>query len=422
MDRELSNKTIWQGRIKSVLKVIIPLVVVGAVAVYAGGLMNPSLVSTQIRTAAVQEGSIEGTLDAAGVVVPEFDAVMTSPVEARVLRIIKRTGDNVSKGEALLELDVRGAELTLNKLADNISLKRNAEAQLKATLTAKLQQLENTIRIKRREIESDSNSVEQNRKLFDKGYISSGELQKFIIQAKKSADELDALQKDYRNAQVSSTLQQEGVALEMAILQKDKTQSERELEQASAKAEQNGVVTWILQTVGAPVRKGEMIARIADLTSFRVEATISDMQRSRIAIGMPVKVKVSDGIAALSGFVSGVQPTVENGVVKFTIALNDKSHTSLKSNARVDIGVVIAERSQTLIVKRGSYFRGEGTTDVFVLRNEGGKQVAVKTRVVIGTANSDFCEIRSGLKAGDSIILSDMKLYEQHERITITQN
>jgi HlyD family secretion protein len=88
----------------------------------------------------------------------------------------------------------------------------------------------------------------------------------------------------------------------------------------------------------------------------------------------------------------------------------------------VDIGVVIAERSQTLIVKRGSYFRGEGTTDVFVLRNEGGKQVAVKTRVVIGTANSDFCEIRSGLKAGDSIILSDMKLYEQHERITITQN
>lgn len=421
MDTELSQQIIWLGRLKSALKVVLPLALVGVVAVYAGGLIAPSLEEGQFRTGTVQAGSIEGTMDATGVIVPEFDAVMTSPVEARVLRVLKRAGDSVRRGEALLELDVRGAELSLEKLTDNIALKRNAEAQLKATLQAKLQQLENSIRIKRREIESDSNSVEQNRRLFEKGYISSGELQKFTIQAKKSADELDALQKDYRNAQVSSALQQEGIALEVAILNKDKTQSARELQQASARAEESGIVTWALQTVGVQVRKGEMIARVADLSSFRVDASISDVQRSRLAVGMPVRLSFGSGAESLSGFVSGIQPTIENGVLKFMVVLHNKSHPALKPNARVDVGVVIAERSKTLILKRGSYFRGEGECDVFVVRSESGKHVAVKTRARIGTANSEYCEIVSGLHAGDVVILSDMKQYEQHERMKISK-
>ncbi|MCU0426060.1 MAG: efflux RND transporter periplasmic adaptor subunit [Candidatus Kapabacteria bacterium] len=419
MDRELSTQAQLQYRMKSLAKVVVPLIIIGAVAVYAGGLLAPSLESNRLRTATVQEGGIEGTIEASGVVVPEFDAVMTCPVEARVLRIVKRVGDSVERGEALLDLDVRGAELALEKLTDNIALKRNAAAQLKATLTAKLQQLENSIRIKRREIESDSNAVEQNRKLFDKGYLSAGELQKFIIQAKKSQDELDALLKDFRNAEISSGLQQEGVALEMAILQKDKSQSERELLQASTKAEQKGVVTWIIQTVGAGVRKGEMIARVADLSSYRIDATVSEVHRNRIAVGMPVYASVGAGAEKLRGFITGVQPSVENGTVKFTVALQASSHANLKPNMRVDIGVIIAQYAKALILKRGAYFHGEGATDVFVVRTEGTSRYAVKTRVVLGTTNSEMCEIRSGLQKGDVVVLNDMKDFQHNNDILI---
>lgn len=421
MDRELSSSTIVQERIKSALKVILPIIILGAVAVYAGGMLSPSLPASQIRFAAVEEGSLEGILDASGVVMPEFDIVLTSPIEARVLRVLKRAGDSVHKGEAVLELDVRSAEVALEKLSDNIALKRNSAAQLKATLTSKLQQLEHTINIKRREIESDSNNLVQNQRLFEKGYISQGELQKFVIQAKKSADELDALLKDYRNAQVSSALQQEGVALEMAILQKDQSQSLRELEQATTKAEQNGVVTWVLQTVGLPVRKGEMIARIADLSSFRVDASITDVQRHRLIVGMPVVMKVNAGSEIIYGFVSGIQPTVENGIVKFTVGLEKKLHSNLKPNARVDVGVVIARQAKTLKLRRGAYFRGEGQTDVFVLKKEGSSRVAVKTRVIIGISNNEYCEIRGGLQKGDTVILSSMKDFEHQEHVSIRE-
>lgn len=424
MDRELSTRAVWQGRIKSAAKVVVPLVVLGVVALYAGGLMSPSIEFSRLRTATVEEGSIEGMVEGTGMVVPEFDAVMISPVEARVLRINKRPGDSVAKGEALLELDVRTAELALEKLGDNISLKRNAAAQLKATLTAKLQQLENSIRIKRREIESDSNAVEQNKKLFDKGYLSSGELQKFIIQAKKSQDELDALLKDFHNAQISSGLQQEGVALEMAILQKDKSQSERELLQASTKAERGGIVTWIMQTVGARVNKGEMIARVADLSSYRIDASISDMQRNRVAVGMPVKIAIGESSEPLGGFITGIQPTVENGVVKFTVALERRANERsieglLKPNMRVDVGVIIAKAFKTLVVKRGAFFRGEGPADVFVLKKKGNSTIAVKTQVLVGISNSRICRILSGLQKGDVIVLNEMKEYLHHETIAV---
>jgi HlyD family secretion protein len=433
MDRELSTSTIWRERLKSTMKIAVPLAVVSAAAVYGGGLLSPSVEAAKLRTAEVVEGGIEGTVEATGLIVPEFDAVVVCPVEARVLRLRKRAGDSIATGEALLDLDVRGAELALEKLTDNIALKRNAEAQLKATLTAKLQQLENTIRIKRREIESDSNIVEQNRRLFEKGYLSSGDFQKFVIQAKKSADELDALLKDYRNAQISSGLQQEGVALEMSVLQKDKAQSERELLQASTKAERSGVVTWIVQTVGAQIHKGEMVARVADLSSYRVDASVSETQRSRIAVGMPVRVLLnslnplnasigadsgrSKNSGQLNGFVTSVQPTVDNGTVKFTVALEQSA--ALKPNMRVELGVVSVQVAQTLVVKRGAYFRGEGATTVFVLRNDGATTFAVRTRVEIGTANSQQCEVRSGLQKGDRIVLSDMKDFEHQEKVQV---
>ena len=66
---------------------------------------------------------------------------------------------------------------------------------------------------------------------------------------------------------------------------------ERRLELATTRAPISGVLTWVHQEAGATVGVGEVLARIADLDSFRVEASVADAYAARVEAGQPVRVK-----------------------------------------------------------------------------------------------------------------------------------
>src|SRR4029453_875007 len=104
---------------------------------------------------------------------------------------------------------------------------------------------------------------------------------------------------------------------------------------------------------GALVRRGDVIARIADLTSFRVAATVSDVHAGRLRTGLPVVVRAND--LDLQGTVIEVFPTVENGVLRFTVALADPSHAGLRPSLRTDVLVVTDRKPRVLRVKRGPF-------------------------------------------------------------------
>ena len=53
---------------------------------------RPASRAIGIRTAIVERGPVDATISATGLVVPEVEQVITSPVEARVLRVLERAG------------------------------------------------------------------------------------------------------------------------------------------------------------------------------------------------------------------------------------------------------------------------------------------------------------------------------------------
>src|SRR5258705_517421 len=67
-------------------------------------LVRPSVSRSRIRAATVDTGLVEASITASGTVQPEREAALSSPVDARVVRILKQPGDRVTKGEAILEL------------------------------------------------------------------------------------------------------------------------------------------------------------------------------------------------------------------------------------------------------------------------------------------------------------------------------
>jgi HlyD family secretion protein len=173
------------------------------------------------------------------------------------------------------------------------------------------------------------------------------------------------------------------------------------------------VLTWVNEDIGATVNQGDVLARVADLSSFRVRATISDAYADALHVGDPVIVRIND--TDLRGTISTVSPAADKGVVTFYAKLDEDHHPALRSNLRVDVYVVTKAHKGVLRVKNGPFYQGGNEQAVFVV--EGDK--AVRRTVRFGDSNFDFVQITDGLRPGDEIILTDTKDFIDTPELTI---
>ncbi|HMY73865.1 MAG TPA: HlyD family efflux transporter periplasmic adaptor subunit, partial [Blastocatellia bacterium] len=378
-------------------------------------LLKASVARTQIRTARVDAGPIESQITATGRVVPEFEQVLSSPLNARVLKVLKREGAILSKGEPILELDLNESRLAIEKINQQIELKQNQQAKARLDLESTLITLQSQIQIKTLELKGAQAASARNRELFKQGLLSEERLREVEFAEEKTRTELKQLEDTRRNSQASTKTQLEGLTLEMKTLEQERAEAQRQLELATTKSDRNGVLTWVVNEVGSTVQKGAVLARIADLSTFRVEATVSDVHANRLSVGLPVKVKINDDV--LEASLAGINPAVVNGVVTMMIALADKSGSLLKSNLRVDVLISTDRKERALRIKKGPFAGGasEGLRDVFVIRGD----VAVKTPVRLGLSSFDQYEVLQGLLEGDEVIISDMKDYLHLKEVKI---
>jgi HlyD family secretion protein len=375
------------------------------------GWLRPAVARAEIRTGRVERGPVEGVVEATGVVVPAFEGVISSPVEARVERILKRPGEIVRAGEEILKLDNSAARLDLEKLQDQLARKANEQRQLRISLEKSLIDLRGQIERQKLDAEALSYRAEQNRKLRGDGLVSEATLKAAEVEARKAAIELEQLQASVGSARRSTDAQLEGVGLDLATLRKERDDARRLLELATTRSDRSGVLTWVVPQEGATVQRGQIIARISDLDSFRVEAVVSDVHSSSLHAGQPVRVMLDQ--QPLTGRLAAIDPTIENGAVKFKVDLDDARHPKLRNNLRVDVLVVTGSRANVLRVPKGPFAQGAATEDVFVVKGDR----AVRRSVRFGLAGYDYYEVLDGLEAGEEVILSDMKDYVHLERV-----
>jgi HlyD family secretion protein len=405
MDRPLDENYRKRLITKRVLQTTGALAIIVCFFVFVPGWISPSISRSRIRTAVVERGPIEATISATGTVLPEFESVITSPIDTRVIKILRTAGSALKKGDPIVTLDVTEPQVALDKVKEELALKENRQKQLKLDLERTLNDLQSQLRIKKLRMEYLNSNSEQQRRLVDIGASSKEQLRQAKLEEEIAAIELQQLQGSIENTKNSLQAQLDGLALETRILQNEKAQLQRQLDLASMKAGRDGILSWIVTDEGAAVRMGDPVARIADLRTFRVEATVSDVHASRLSMGLPVKIKINDD--HLSGAISTIYPTIQNGIITLLVSLEDKSSALLRSNLRVDVFVVTASKPEVLRVKKGAFASGEGTQQVFVL-NDG---VAKRTPVQLGISSFELFEVVEGLKEGDEVIISDMRDY-----------
>ena len=405
MDREIAPEV----RRRRTLRRIATLSIAVAAIVFSFGAtiqwLRPSVRRSDIETAVVERGSVDATLQGSGIIVPGTEQIVSSPVEARVLRIVRRAGDRVNAGDELIALDTSATRLDVDRLAGSVAAKESEQAQLRLKLEETIANLRAQIEQKKLDGEIFRLKADQNAKLHAESLVSQQDNMSAATQAKKCDIELAQLSEALARAQRSGTAQLAAASSELATLHKERAQSQRQLDLAMMRADRDGVITSIITDNGSTVRKGDVVARIADLSSYRVDATISDLHAQELTAAMPVHVRLDD-MTMLEGIVSSIEPRVESGAVKFHVALKDASNAKLRNNIRVDVFPVVSRRANAIRVKRGALGAAQ-FEDTYVLRGNELHRVSVKW----GLAGQDYIEPLNGLREGDEVVISNMNDY-----------
>lgn len=404
MDREIGQDV---QRRRIVRRVLFAGVAVAAAGFCLAGTvewLRPSINRAEMRTAKVTRGSVEATLQASGTVVPLVEQVVSSPVEARVLRISHRVGTTLKTGDELLTLDTAATQLEAARNDERLTQKVSENEKLRLNLEESIATLEAQLEQKRLDAEIFHHTATQKRKLHDEGLATDQEALAAEAAAKKSDIEIRQMEDAVRRAKRSRDVQLAAAGTDLSFVRREAEESRRQLQLAMLRADRDGVLTWVVPEVGAMVRRGDIVARIADLSAYRVVAQISDVHSSRIGAGMRVNVKL-DG-ETLGGVVESVDPRIESGVMKFYVTLDRPSHARLRNNLRVDVSVVTGRRAETLVVRRGALGR-TNAAHAFVVRGD----EAVRVPAQFGLAGDDVIEIAEGLREGEEVVISDMSDY-----------
>lgn len=413
MDRELSDQVIQQQRSRNIGWAILFISAVAIGIYFLRTSLTTSLPSSKFRTAVAEIGSIENTINATGEVLPEFEQVITSSIQAAIKEVLLPVGSRVAPNQPILALNKEFALLKQEKLNDQLALKKNSIVQLKLQLDKNLNDLKINNEIKGLRINGLKADLEDAKRLVSIGGGTEEAMEKVKLNLQIAELEKKQLENDLAYKQQSVTSDLKEVELQLAIQSKDLKEFSRKLEQAEVASTRAGVLTWVNENVGTTVGEGEALARVADLGSFRIEGEISDLYGEKIHVGQPAIIRINE--QDLRGLISNIKPTVTDGVIQFVVQLQEQNHELLRPNLKVEVFLITQSKNNTIRVANGPMFRGRKQQAIYVVENG----VAKRREIKIGLSNFDYVEVLDNLKVGEKVIITDMADYAHLEEVVI---
>jgi HlyD family secretion protein len=414
MDKVLSNTVKQKRRNILIFKTAIGGLAFIVIIVSLRFIIKPSIQRDEFYTAFTETGNVEASITASGTVLPEFEETKTSPVQSRIIKIIKNVGDKVVKGDSILFLDTKSTKSSLEKLKDELNMRKNNVNQLKLQLEKSLIDLKTQYEIKKLQVDNMETELEEEKYLNKIGGGTKEKIEKAELNLKISRLELEQINQSILNQEKSMQANLLGLNYEISIQQKNVNELQDKMNQSTITTDKDGVITWINDQIGKNINAGDELVKIANLQSYEVTGSISDMHADKLNTGGQVIVRLNEE-TDIRGEIVSISPAVAGNIIQFKIKLTEKNHPLLRPNLKVDVFVITSFRENVLRVKNGAFYKGATKQMVFMVK--GNK--LIRKEVQFGESNFDYVEIVSGLVKGEEVVITDMTDYERHEKLIV---
>lgn len=402
MDIRIDKKRLIKERNQRIAKVLITLLAIVIVVLFVINWLRSSVKISDISISKVDIGDVEITISATGRVVPAFEEVINSPINSRIVDVYKHSGDSVVKGEAIMKLDLISVEIELKKLQDEMSMKRLQFQQLKLNNRGKISELTMNLEIETIRQEQLKEQLINEIYLDSLGSGTPSSVRKSRIDVELGEKELSYKKSELDNQKALLKSDEEINKLELEILERTLQQKERLLDQSQILSPRSSILSFVNSQIGEQVAEGTKIAMLTDLSEFKIDGEIANINAHRVKVGSEVIAVVDN--KRMKGVVSNLNPVAVDNTIEFTVQLEDSQDKLLRTGINCDLYIVESRESNTLRIRNISLYNGKGLYELFVLEND----MLVKRNVVLGEANFEYVVVESGLKEGDEVVISDL--------------
>ncbi len=376
----------------------------------------PTVERSVVWTDTVKRGNLIRQVRGNGTLVPREDAIRQIPAQsaATVTRILVLPGSNVKADTVLMELSdplvtqqAVDAKLALSESEADL---KNTQVQLQSTLSTQ----KATAATTNADYETAKRQASTDESLYKLGVISG-------IQAQASKSKSDGLTTQNQMQQNVVSINEKALETQLAVAQAKVDQAramyqlkQQQLDALRVKAGISGVLTDLPMAVGQQVTPGTMLAKVVVKNQLKAALNIPETQARDIQTGQPAAIDTHNGI--IEGTVQRIDPGVHNGTVTVDVALNGFVEGE-RPDLSVDGQIDLQRLTDVLYVGRPAFGNEDSTISLFKLSLDG--KYANRAPVKVGRASVNAIQVLSGLKEGDTVILSDMSRWDQVDRIRL---
>jgi RND family efflux transporter MFP subunit len=309
-----------------------------------------------VQTATVALAPVPQSSEYVATIKSRRSATLQPQVDGRLTQIHVRSGDHVSAGQALMNIDPQHQ-------AAAVESQRATERQKKALY------------------DYNAREVERQHKLFDAGVTSRDAFE----QAQQSFENSKA---DYESA------------VEMR-----KTQEEQ-LAYYTVRAPFEGVVGDIPVHVGDYVAPATMLTTVDENRDLEAYIYIPTERSGQVRQGLEVDLMDNSGKLLEKTRIDFLSAQVDSTLQGILVKAPVHSTSEALRNAQMVKARIIWSTSPMAVVPVLAVMRQGGQTFVFVARQQGGQFIANQTAVTLGDTVGNTYSVSSGLNSGDKVIVS----------------
>src|SRR6267143_2079679 len=357
--------------------------------------------------------NLVSSISSNGKVEPIEPYVMRAQLDTFVEKVHAKEGQQVRKGQLLLELNVKDASAQLSEAQSKLlraqEVLRAAKAGGRTDSAA--------------QVTGDLAKMQAERDRLQKNHEA---LLRLIAQQAATQDELAANDLGLAKAQAEVTrlaaakqefdrgvrLDAERAALQVQQAQHEVAALQDKVRNGRITAPVDGTLYSLPAKAGDFVKMGDLLAEMADLHKVRVRAYIDELELGALEPNQAVKITwdalpSKTWVGRTETVPKQVVPHGSRSVGELLCAVNN-DNLELLPNINVNVSINSRERLGVLSVPRGAVAADGGRRYVFVVRRNQlsvNKSTLEKREIHVGIADATNYEVVSGLQEGELVAL-----------------
>ena len=417
MDIQLEKKRFTTQKILLVGGAILLVALIVFVILSSLGGSKLNVEKERISISTVEKGIFQENIPVNGLVLPITTIYLDALEGGRVEEKYVEDGAVLKKGDPILRLSNTDLELSLINQETQVY---NLLTQMQISQNAARQ---NTINKLNQYTDVESGLIEAKRifdlnsRLYEKDVIGRQDLikakndynyQKERMQLSKQILGQDSIAAKQEKNQVQNSYARTQNALDLM---------RRKVADLVVKAPVDGQLTSLDAEIGQSKNKGERLGQIDVLSGFKVRVDIDEHYISRIYNGQTGSFNINGKAYKLT--IKKVYTQVTNGRFQVDMDFGDEFPESIRRGQTLQIRLALSEEKQALLVSKGGFFQQTGGNWIFKVSENG--HTAYKVEIVLGSQNTEYYEVLSGLQPGDKVITSSYDTYGDVQELILKE-